>query len=124
MCNICNLTRHEKAVRYLFCVVTAVIMTVRGAYGITPVSQAESMAARAGEVVGAAAACGIPGNRLIAVGKTAIALVREIARSEMEVRKAQVVYERGAWRGEADVRRRGPSICPAVIRTFERAEAN
>lgn len=82
------------------------------------------MAARAGEVVGAAAACGVPEGRLVELGKTVVALVREVARSETEIRRAQAAYERGAARGEADVRLRGQAICPAVIRTFERAEAN
>ncbi|MBM0206112.1 hypothetical protein JNW90_26160 [Micromonospora sp. STR1s_5] len=72
----------------------AILLALVGpAAAITPLSQAESMAWRSGEVIGAASACGVPESRLIAVGRITIGLIREVASSPAQAERARKLHE-------------------------------
>lgn len=82
---------------------------------------AERMATRAGEVIGAASACGVSEDRLVAVGRTVIEIIREVARSPAELRKAQAAHERAVTLAAS---RSEQGDCATHVAAFERAEAN
>lgn len=81
------------------------------------------MAADAGRVVGAAAGCGVPDPRTIAVSITAIGLIKAAGASPTSLKRAQAVYESVAARAQAETTA-DPSRCPGAIKAFERAERN
>lgn len=101
-----------------------VLLALAGpASAITPLSRAESMAYRSAEVIGAAAACGVEVRRLIAVGRTAIELIVQVARTASEAERARKLHEQIVARTATRVRDQ-QNGCPAAIEAFERAERN
>ncbi|MBM0203975.1 hypothetical protein JNW90_13280 [Micromonospora sp. STR1s_5] len=102
----------------------AVLPALTGpAVAVTRLCQAETKAWRSGEVIGAASACGVPESRLLAVGRTTIGLIREVARSSAEVERARRLHEQVVNR-TAERLRYQQSECPAAIEAFEWAERN
>jgi hypothetical protein len=93
------------------------------AWAVTPLSPAESMAQRSGEVIGAAAACGVPESRLVAVGRTTVYRIREVARTPAEAERARKLHERTVASTAMKVRNQ-QNGCPTAIEGFERAERN
>ena len=101
-----------------------VLLALAGpASAITPLSGAESMAYRSAEVIGAAAACGVEESRLVAVGRTAIELIVQVARDTSEAERARKLHELIIIRTANRVRDQ-QSGCPAAVEAFERAERN
>ena len=81
-------------------------------------SRAVELARSTGEVIGAAMACDVPDERLIAIGKEVIGRVREAARSPREVGQARKAHEAAVKRASDPV----PTNCPEAIRLFEELE--
>ena len=102
----------------------AILLALTGrAAAITPLSQAESMAWRSGEVIGAAAACGVAESRLIAVGRVTAGLISQVARDRAEAERARKLHEQVYARTVA-ARRDRQTDCAAAVQAFERAERN
>lgn len=71
-------------------------------------------AIRTGEIVGAAAACRAPDDRLIAVGRKVIHGIRAMAKSEPELERARVRHEQAVQRGAAKAKA-GQVSCAAAL---------
>jgi hypothetical protein len=103
-------------------IVLAVAFLAAGpAHAVRRLSAAESMAYRSAGVIGAAAGCGIPQDRLSAVKRTIMQLVRKLAQSPTELEHAHSRYELRV-RLSAEWVSSGRRECPAAIRAFERVE--
>lgn len=86
------------------------------AAGVTPErSEAVIVAARTGEVIGAAAACGVPEAELVELGRRVIGWARDTARDAAELKRAQGAHEVSVTRAAARVRRSGRGACDAAL---------
>lgn len=94
----------------------AIIVAVSGP--VLAASPVAEIAGRSGEAVGAAAACGVPNDELIAFARTFIRGIRQAATSDEELQRAQAAHEAGVQRGSDEVRRAGAAACPAAIERF------
>lgn len=66
-------------------------------------ASSEDVATRTGEIIGAASACGVPDDELIALGRKVIGWARDAARDAAELRRAQAAHEAaGQTRGRSD----------------------
>lgn len=90
---------------------------------VTPLDRTDGMAAQAGDVLGAAAGCGVPDTRLTPVSIAGVDLIRMTGVSPSEMRKARSVFEYMAARATARTRA-DQSLCPAALATFEQAWRN
>ena len=77
-------------------------------------SRAVLEAIRTGEIVGAAAACRAPDDRLIGVGRKVIHGIRAMAKSEAELERARVRHEQAVQRGAAKAKAR-QITCEAAL---------
>lgn len=85
-------------------------------------SQAVAIAARTGEVIGAAAACGVPEAELVELGRKVIGWARDTARNAAELKRAQSAHEASVTRGAARMRRTGAKACDAALAAFRDLE--
>lgn len=81
-----------------------------------PLTRAESMAARAGEIVGAASVCDIMSERLVALGRRVIEDVR-FGADEPTTRHLQQIHESAIYALAAKVSRH-PAMCAAATGRF------
>ncbi len=93
----------------------AMLALVGPAHALSPEgSPAVLEATRTGEIVGAAAACRAPDERLIAIGRKVIHGIRAMARSEAELERARVRHEQAVQRGAAKAKA-GQVSCEAAL---------
>lgn len=93
------------------------------AAGVAPErSEAVTIAARTGEVIGAAAACGVPEAELIELGRKVIGWARDTARDAAELGRAQSAHEAGVTRAAARVRQAGRGACDAALSALHALE--
>lgn len=76
--------------------------------------QAVTIAARTGEVIGAAA-CGVPEAELVGFGRRVIGWARDTARDAAELKRAQMAHEVSVTRAAARVRQTGRGACDAAL---------
>ena len=95
---------------------------VIGSVPAQAISEAVAIAARTGEVIGAAATCGVPDGELTAVGRKVITWAKNAAHDAAELRRAQSAHETAVSRGAARVRRAGESACAATLRSLRELE--
>ena len=86
-----------------------------------PLSTAETMAARSGEIIGGASVCGVAGERLVALGKEVIEQVRFAAQSPSEQTLLQNVHEAALYALASKVSRH-PGMCSKVTKSFQALE--
>lgn len=101
----------------------ALALMTATAVAVTPISRAEQMAVRSGRIIGAAAGCGVAEARLVAVGRTTIDIIREVAVAPREAERARMLHERTVRETAARMREH-VAECPIAIADFERAEAD
>ena len=93
------------------------------ATAVTPErSQAVTIAARTGEVIGAAAACGVPEAELVELGRRVIGWARDTARDAAELKRAQRAHEVSVTRAAARVRQTGRGACDAALAALHALE--
>jgi hypothetical protein len=85
-------------------------------------SEAERVASRTGEIIGAASACGVSDDELIALGRKVIGWARDAARDAAELRRAQGAHEAAVQRGAARIKRAARSGCGAAVQAFRELE--
>ena len=101
----------------------SVALLPAAATAVTPErSQAVSIAARTGEVIGAAAACGVPEAELVELGRRVIGRARDTARDAAELKRAQGAHEAAVNRGAARVRQAGRGACDAALTALHALE--
>lgn len=104
-------------------VIPFLVLALLTATGANAASVAERMAARSGEVIGAAAGCGVSEDRLIAVGQTTVRLLIAASSSPSDAERARKLHERAYALTASNMAARQPE-CPAAIAAFEQAERN
>lgn len=82
------------------------------------ISDAELIAARTGAFIGGAERCGVPHDKLVAVGRNVIGKGRAAAHGISDVRRAQAAHKAAVIRGAALVSSLGVSACDDVISRF------
>lgn len=93
------------------------------ATAVTPKrSQAITLAARTGEVIGAATACGVPEAELMELGRRVIGWARDTARDAAELKRAQRAHEGSVTRAAARVRQTGRGACDATLAALHALE--
>ena len=103
--------------------IAPVAVVATSAVAITPErSQAVTIAARTGEVVGAAEACGVPESELVELGRKVIGWARDTARDAAELRRAQQAHEAAVTRGADRVRRARGNACEGAVAAFRDLE--
>ena len=85
-----------------------------------PLSSKETMAARSGEIIGAASVCDVTSARLVAVGRQAIQDVRFGAEADA-ARRLQAIHEAAIYALASKVSRH-PSMCGIVTARFAELE--
>ena len=76
------------------------------------------IASRAGEIIGAAASCGIEAGDLLVVGYTVIRWVRDEARTPAELKRARAAHEIAVRRAADRIEKQGPGACPPATAAF------
>lgn len=103
--------------------IAPVALVTTSAVAITPErSQAVTIAARTGEVVGAAEACGVPESELVELGRKVIGWARDTALDAAELRRAQQAHEAAVTRGADRMRRAGGKACEGAVAAFRDLE--
>lgn len=100
----------------------AALFAASPAHALLRLSEAESLASRSADLIGAAAACGVSEDRLSAFGQAIMERVRKLAESPTQLERAHARFvSRVRVRAE---RTRDQRECPAAIWAFERAGRN
>lgn len=97
-------------------------LALAGPAPIRAASEAETIAARTGEVLGAAAACGVPEPELVALARKVIGWARDSARDAGELRRAQTAHEAAVGRAAERIQRAGEGACAGTMRAFRELE--
>lgn len=101
----------------------SVALTPAEVTAVTPErSQAVMVAARTGEVIGAAAACGVPEAELVELGRRVINWARDSARDAADLKRAQQAHEASVTRAATRVRQTGASACDVALAAFRELE--
>lgn len=100
----------------------AFLITVALAGPAQAASEAERIATRTGEVMGAAAECGLPEGELMTVARKVIGWARDTAKDAGELRRAQAAHEAAVNRSAARVQKAGVGACAATVRAFRDLE--
>lgn len=85
-------------------------------------SEAERIATRTGEVIGAASMCGTPEGELLALSRKVIGWARDTAKDAGELRRAQAAHEAAVIRSAAQAKKAGEGACAATARAFRDLE--
>ena len=75
------------------------------------------MAARSGEIIGAASVCGASGERLVALGKAVIEQIRFTAAADSQTTFLQNIHEAAIYALASKVSRH-PAMCGQVVERF------
>jgi hypothetical protein len=76
------------------------------------------IASRTGEIIGAAASCGIEAGDLLVVGYTVMGWVRDEARTPAELKRARAAHELAVRRATDRIEKQGRGECPAATAAF------
>ena len=107
--------------RLRFIISLALAAALQANASARPLSRAESMAARSGEIIGAASVCHVSGERLLAVGKQIIEQLTFKTQSEAERSLLQNVHEAAIYALASKVSRH-PEMCPKALEAFSALE--
>lgn len=99
----------------------AALLIASPAVAITPLDQAGSMAAQAGEMIGAAAGCGVRESRLAPVRLKVIRIIRASGASPASLDRVPSIFDAVAARASNAATSR-PDLCPSALAAFEKAE--